>query len=57
MKENNIQDIISRLKQILKSKRYLNMISNPKINWLDLPIEDVINNVLDFFSSLDTIHE
>ena len=56
MKENNIKDIISRLNQILNSKNYLTMINNPKINWLDIPIPEVINNILTYFNNLEPIN-
>ena len=53
MKENNIKDVIRRLKQILKSKRYLNFLNNPNANWLQLPIDKVINNILNYFNELE----
>ena len=55
MKEDNIHDIASRLQQILNSKRYYNMLNDPKVNWMDLPINKVINNVLEYFDSLEAI--
>ena len=54
MKENNITDIIHRLNEILSSERYFNMLNDPKVNWMDLPI-NVINNVLNYFRSLKTV--
>lgn len=55
MKENNMTDIIIRLKQILNSERYYNMLNDPKVNWLDLTVNEVIKNVIDYFSSFETI--
>ena len=55
MKENNITDIISRLNQILSSKRYLAMLNDPKVNWLNIPIEEVISNVLKYFDNLEVV--
>ena len=55
MKENNISDIISRLNQILSSKRYLAMLNDPKVNWLNIPIEEVINNVMQYFNNLNVV--
>lgn len=55
MKENNMTDIIVRLKQILNSERYYNMLNNPKVNWLDLPVNEVIKNVIEYFSLFETI--
>ena len=55
MKENNISDIISRLNQILSSKRYLAMLNDPKVNWLNISIEEVINNVMQYFNNLNVV--
>ena len=55
MKENNISDIILRLKQILNSKRYLTMLSDPKVNWLNIPTQEVISSVLKYFDNFETI--
>ena len=55
MKENNILDIISRLNQILNSKRYLIMLNDPKVNWLNIPTQEVISNILNYFNSLYVI--
>ena len=55
MKEDNINDILSRLKQILSSERYYNMLNNPKVNWINLPIDEVITNVLEYFNCLESI--
>ena len=55
MKENNINDILSRLKQILSSERYYNMLNDPKVNWMNLPINEIITNVLEYFNSLESV--
>ena len=55
MKENNISDIILRLKQILNSKRYLTMLSDPKVNWLNIPTQEVISSVLKYFDNFEAI--
>ena len=55
MKENNISDIISRLNQILSSKRYLTMLNDPKVNWLNIPIEKVIRDVIQYFDDLHVV--
>ena len=52
MKENNIDDIFKRLNRILHNKNYLRNLNKAKNNWLELPIEDVINNVLNFFENI-----
>lgn len=52
IKENNLEDIFSRLKRILNNKNYLKNLNTAKNNWLELPIEEVIKSVLDYFDTL-----
>jgi predicted nucleotidyltransferase component of viral defense system len=52
MRENSMLDIFNRLNSILKSRRYLNNLNNPVVNWLDIPIADAINGVLNFMEDL-----
>lgn len=55
MRENTIQDIIQRMKSTLSSQRYRNNLNNPKVNWLDISIDDAISKVLDYISSFEEI--
>ena len=55
MREKNINDILSRLNQILSSQWYYNMLNDSKVNWLNLPINEVITNVLEYFNSFESI--
>lgn len=52
MKENNLEDIFKRLKRILHNKNYLRNLNTAKNNWLELPIQEVIKSVLDYFETL-----
>lgn len=52
MRENNIEDILNRLNNTLKSKRYINHLNDPVVNWLDIPIEDAINSLLKYIVEL-----
>lgn len=52
MKESNLEDIFNRLKRILHNKNYLKNLNTAKNNWLELPIEEVIKSVLDYFETL-----
>jgi predicted nucleotidyltransferase component of viral defense system len=52
MRENSMLDIFNRLNSILKSRRYLNNLNNPVVNWLDIPIDDAIDSVLNFIEDL-----
>lgn len=51
MKENNVNDVVIRLNEILSSERYFNMSNDPKANWLNIPVNEVINNVIQYFNS------
>ena len=54
MKEDNVLDIYKRLNSILNNKVFTQDLNNVKNNWLQLPVRDVIKNVLEFFKSLET---
>lgn len=53
MKENDFGSIITRIRLIFKNRRYKSMLNQANNNWLNLPIEIVINNILEFLSSLE----
>lgn len=55
MRENTIQDIVERVKSTLNSQRYRNNLSNPKVNWIEISIEDAIDTVLNYISNLEEI--
>lgn len=52
MREKSFLDIYNRLSNVLKSRRYLNNLNSPIVNWLDIPINDAINKVLDYIEEL-----
>ena len=52
MRENSIDDILNRLSKILKSRRYINHLNDPVVNWLDIPINDAINSLLNYVEQL-----
>lgn len=55
MKENNIDDIIKRLDGIYKSAGYRKILEQANNNWLELPVDDVIETVMSYFNILSTI--
>lgn len=55
MREETIGNIISRLESIFNSKIYRSNLSNPKVNWLDISIDDAITKVLDYIYELDNV--
>lgn len=52
MRENSIDDILNRLSKTLKSRRYINHLNDPVVNWLDIPINDAINSLLKYVEQL-----
>lgn len=52
MKESTIEDIYFRLKSIFKSNVYRSNLADPKNNWLDIPINDAIDSVLNYIKEL-----
>lgn len=55
MREETIGNIISRLESIFNSKIYRSNLLNPKVNWLDISIDDAITKVLDYIYELDNV--
>ena len=55
MRENELKDIHIRLTNILNNNRFQSRINTANNNWLEIPIKDVINNVLDYFGDLTLI--
>ncbi|MEG0977297.1 MAG: nucleotidyl transferase AbiEii/AbiGii toxin family protein [Bacilli bacterium] len=52
MWENNYDEIYKRLFNIFQDKYYYSSLANARDNWLELPIEDIIKGILNFFESL-----
>ena len=52
MKESTIEDIYFRLKSIFKYDVYRSNLADPKNNWLDIPINDAIDSVLNYIEEL-----
>ena len=52
MFEETLENISSRLNSIFKSNAYKRNLTNPKNNWLDIPINDAIEKVLNYIEEL-----
>ena len=50
-----MNDITLRLKTILNSKRFIAKLDNAQSNWIDIPVYVVIDNVIDYFKSIEII--
>ena len=46
MRESNWSDVHSRLEKIFSEKRYISHLSNSKDNWLEIPVEKVVDEIL-----------
>ena len=49
---SNKEELVARLEKIFTNKAYLRQIEKSKKNWLDLPLESVIQKTLGFIKSL-----
>lgn len=52
MREHTVRDISKRLTNILNNSRFQSRINTANNNWLEIPIKDVIDNVLEYFDGL-----
>ncbi len=53
--QDTINDVILRLKTIFNNKRYIEKLDNARSNWINVPVREVIDVVISFFKSLETI--
>lgn len=53
--QKTMNDITLRLKTILNSKRFIAKLDNAQSNWIDIPVYVVIDNVIDYFKSIEII--
>ena len=52
---DNIKELINQFKKITVSRLYKLNLNNPKYNWLDKDIDDVINKVQNYLTSMETV--
>ena len=55
MKEKNINEVIKRLEITLNNNIFKDSLKDARNNWLELSVDEVIDNVLDYFKSLETV--
>lgn len=55
MKEKSIEDIIKTLRLVFNNKMFIRNLEDARNNWLGLPVESVVENILDFLEALETI--
>lgn len=52
VKEKSIYDIRNRINEILNNSFYKNNVIKSKTNWLDVPIEEVINSLINYIDNI-----
>lgn len=55
IEESNITELQNNLKFTLSNKKFKSMVNMAKNNWLELSVDDTINSILDFISSLELV--
>ena len=55
VEESNITELLNSLKYTLSNKKFKSMVNMAKNNWLELSIDDTVNSILDFISSLELV--
>lgn len=55
MRENNIEDIINNLSTTLNNNIFKINLSDAKNNWLNISTEQVIDKIINYFKSIETI--
>lgn len=55
MRENNISDIVKNLEITLNNNIFKRNLSDAKNNWLEMSVEEIISNVLDYFKSFEIV--
>lgn len=55
MRENNIRDILNNLNITLNNNIFKQSLSDARNNWLGISVEEVINNVIDYFKSIEIV--
>lgn len=53
--ENSIVDIINRIKTILNNRRYKSMLNEADNNWLEMPVDKVIESILKYLEEFSNV--
>ena len=52
---NNINDVYDTLESIFRKKKYLENFNTVKNNWLELPVKEVTECILNFIKELELV--
>lgn len=53
--QNTMNDITLRLETILNNRRFIARLDNARSNWINIPVNDVIDNIISYFNLLETV--
>ena len=52
---NNVKELINQFEKITSSRLYKINLNNPKYNWLDKNIDDVIDEIEDYLITMEIV--
>lgn len=55
VEEKTINEVKESLGDVLSNNRFKRRINMARNNWLEMPVDDVINSIIDYLSSLELI--
>lgn len=55
MRENNVQDIIKNLNVTLNNNIFKRNLRDARNNWLEMSANEVVNNIINYFMSIETV--
>lgn len=55
MQEKSINDVNEKIKNLFSNRIFISNLKNARNNWLNIPVEEVTENILNFLESLSTI--
>ena len=55
IKLRSLMELGENLNKILNNKQFKNMLKMARNNWLELPIDDVVNKIIEFVKSLELV--
>ena len=55
VEEKTINEVKESIGDVLSNNRFKRRINMARNNWLEMPVDDVINSIIDYLSSLELI--
>ena len=54
MLENNMDDVNNKMKTLFSDRIFIANLKDARNNWLDIPVDDVLENILAFLENVAT---